>query len=224
MKIQKENLQKPKAVLFDWDGTLVNTNGIYKNLLHETLKELGIESWDREAAEKYRFYSRRQALPLIFGDKWQEINDHYVYKVRAASQNNIIPFSQSSKLLEHLKQENIVMSVVSNKEGNVLRSEVKTLGWECYFHKVIGATDASNDKPAADPARLALQGINISNEEEVWFLGDSIVDVQCANAVGGIPILLVSDTDISKQIQYLTIPHVRVHSHEEIIMMHKQLK
>ena len=49
------------------------------------------------------------------------------------------------------------------------------------FHCIAGATDAARDKPARDPADLALAGSDHEPGDTVWFVGDSLVDLQCGS-------------------------------------------
>ena len=218
------NLSIPRVILFDWDGTLVNTNKLYRSILHDTLVEMGISDWNKEAEKKYRFYSRREALPLIFGEKWKEVNECYHKKIQKIDIHVVNPFPNAANLLNHLAEENVIMSIVSNKDSYYLKEEVKYLGWEHYFHKIIGASDASRDKPWPDPVHLALKDHNIANYQEVWFLGDSIVDMQCAKNTGCTPILYGTETDAYLQIQYLKVDYLHVHDHEELIITHRKLK
>lgn len=55
---------------------------------------------------------------------------------------------------------------------------------------LVGAGDASRDKPAADPILLALQKLDIPVSSEVWMVGDAPVDWDCALAAGCQPIAI----------------------------------
>ena len=219
-----KNIPLPKVMLFDWDGTLVNTNKVYRGLLHNTLAEMEISDWDKEAEEKYRFYSRREALPLIFGEKWKEINKQYSKKIKEIKAHSVNPFPNAINLLNYLAEENVIMSIVSNKDSYYLKEEVKHLGWERYFHKIIGASDALRDKPWPDPIHLALKEHSINDYRKVWFLGDSIVDMQCAINTGCTPILYGTETNAHLQTKYLKIDHIHIHDHEELIAIYRKLK
>jgi phosphoglycolate phosphatase len=80
--------------------------------------------------------------------------------------------------------------VVSNKTGAILRLEVERLGWTGLFGSIVGAGDAAADKPHAAPVMLALGPSGIAAGEEVWLVGDTEVDVECALNSGVVPILL----------------------------------
>jgi phosphoglycolate phosphatase len=79
---------------------------------------------------------------------------------------------------------------VSNKTGKYLRLEAAALGWEELFHRVVGAGDAAQDKPAGDPVHMALEGSGVAAGGSVWFVGDSGVDMEIAHKTGCVPVLL----------------------------------
>jgi phosphoglycolate phosphatase len=58
------------------------------------------------------------------------------------------------------------------------------------FGSVVGAGDAAADKPDSAPVALALQSSGVAAGREVWLVGDTEVDIQCASNSGCIPILL----------------------------------
>ena len=90
----------------------------------------------------------------------------------------------AQKLLIHLMKKNIPLFVVSNKRGDLLRKEVDYLSWNRYFNKIVGAGDCSKDKPAAVTVATALGHAGLNPSKDVWFVGDSAVDMECANNSG----------------------------------------
>ncbi|HSV29964.1 MAG TPA: HAD hydrolase-like protein, partial [Candidatus Omnitrophota bacterium] len=79
---------------------------------------------------------------------------------------------------------------VSNKRGGFLRTEADTLGWTPLFGGLVGANDAEADKPHPAPVHLALSGSGIGPSSDVWFVGDSAIDMHCGLASGCVPVLL----------------------------------
>jgi phosphoglycolate phosphatase len=71
-----------------------------------------------------------------------------------------------------------------------LRREVERLGWSELFRSVVGAGDAAADKPACEPVHLALSESGVLPGEQVWFVGDTAVDMECAENSGCIGVLL----------------------------------
>jgi phosphoglycolate phosphatase len=69
--------------------------------------------------------------------------------------------------------------------------EVEHLGWSAHFRRVIGAGDAIADKPHPAPVAKALEGSGIP-PEKAWFVGDTALDMKCAQSAGAVPVLLGS--------------------------------
>ncbi len=82
--------------------------------------------------------------------------------------------------------------VVSNKTGRYLRAEVAHLGWAAHFGAVVGAGDASADKPDPAPIRMALDSMGCAVDTSVWYLGDTALDMAAARAAG-VTAVLVGD-------------------------------
>jgi phosphoglycolate phosphatase len=84
----------------------------------------------------------------------------------------------------------LLLGVVSNKRGNLLRLEAAELGWDRYFGPLVGATDAAQDKPAPEVVDFALAGSGIAAGPGIWFVGDTDIDILCAHNSGCTAILL----------------------------------
>jgi phosphoglycolate phosphatase len=71
-----------------------------------------------------------------------------------------------------------------------LRREAEALGWTRHFKRLVGAQDASADKPNRACIDFALEGSLIEPSSDVWFLGDAAIDMRCALAADCTPILV----------------------------------
>jgi len=96
-------------------------------------------------------------------------------------------------MLRRLAAEGHYLAVVSNKTGAVLRNEAAHLGWTPLFGTIVGAGDTHTDKPHRAPVELALQPAGIAPGRDVWFVGDTAIDMECALAAGCVPVLLGPD-------------------------------
>jgi len=183
----------PRAILFDWDNTLVDTWGVIHEAMNVTLKHMGQKQWTIEETRKNVRKALREAFPELFGDRWEEARDVFYKCFHAIHLERLEVKAGASDLLEYLSRKQIFLGVVSNKSGRSLRSEVRYLGWDNYFGSLVGASDAARDKPARDPVDLALCSSGIKAGREVWFVGDTDVDIQCAHVSGCVSILISED-------------------------------
>lgn len=191
-------LTKPKAILFDWDNTLADTWPTIHQAMSETFTAMGNEPWTMEVTKERVHRSLRDSFPEIFGDRWEEAGDLYITNFRRVHLEKLTPLEDAEEVLKALKDTDIYVALVSNKTGSSLRLEVDHIGWNGYFSKVIGAKDADEDKPSIKPVLLALEGSGITPGQDVWFVGDSVTDMECAYNANCIPIFY-GDQDLSSE-------------------------
>lgn len=181
---------RPRAVLFDWDNTLVDSWATIHDALNFLMRALGRPEWSlADTKEKVRL-SLREAFPLHFGERWEEARDIYLERFRAIHLERLTPLPGREAMLRGLVEQGIYLGIVSNKTGDVLRREVAQLGWSRFFGSIVGAGDAPVDKPACEPVHLALAPSGIAAGDEVWFVGDTGIDMECAHNAGCIAVLL----------------------------------
>jgi phosphoglycolate phosphatase len=183
-------LPRPRAILFDWDNTLVDSWFTIHEALNITMAAMDKPLWSiQETKEKVRL-SLRESFPRHFGERWEEARRIYLDKFGAIHLDRLTMLPGRGELLQGLAGEGIYLGVVSNKTGALLRREAGKLGWSAFFGAIVGAGDAQVDKPAAAPVLLALEPSGIGTGEAVWFVGDTGVDIECAHNSGCVPVLL----------------------------------
>ena len=180
----------PRAVIFDWDNTLVDTWPTIVECYHDTFTTLGLTPWTAEEVQVRAHGSLRDFFPVLFGERWEEARDVFYGTFTACHLETLRPLDGAAELLRGLVARDIYLAIVSNKMGPALRTEVGHLGWGSLFGKVVGATDAPRDKPAPDPVTIALSGAGLRPGDAVWFVGDTVADLQCAHATGCLPVLV----------------------------------
>lgn len=179
----------PKAILFDWDNTLVDTWPIIHQALTDTFTAMGQKPWTYEETREKVQKSMRDYFPVIFGDEWEKAGQVYQDAYQAIHLEKLQALPEAETVLKHLTGTDIYVAVVSNKKGHNLRAEAEKIGWNDYFSRLIGADDAGRDKPSPDPVYLALESSGIAPGEHVWFIGDSVIDIECAYNSGCYPML-----------------------------------
>ena len=179
----------PRAVLFDWDNTLVDSWGIIEASVNVTLEAMGHQPWSSEEIRVRVRHSLRNAFPPLFGDRWEEARGIYYGHYAANHIQQLRTLPGAGALLETLHDRGIYLAVVSNKTGRFLRAEVEALGWGGYFSSLVGAGDAPADKPAVEPVTMALAPAGVA-ASEAWFVGDADIDMECAHAARCLPVFV----------------------------------
>jgi phosphoglycolate phosphatase len=190
----------PRAVIFDWDNTLVDSWEAIAEAINRARAKYGLPVWDRAQVLANCTRSARESFPDWFGDKWQAAwDDYYGYFHEARARIGLHAVKGAAELLAWLHQNDIPMLVVSNKSGTYLRQETAQLGWDKYFAAVVGATDAPRDKPAREHADHALRLAGLEGGADIWFVGDSETDILCARAADCTPVL-IGDVELAKKL------------------------
>ena len=184
------SLQLPSAIIFDWDNTLVDTWPVIHESMNTTLKHFGFELWSIEETESRVRRSLREAFPDLFGDEWELARDIFYKRFRKIHLERLVALQGAEGLLNLLHSKKVYLGVVSNKSGENLRREANHLDWNKYFEKIVGAMDAKKDKPAIEPVLMVLEGSKIRPSLDVWFIGDTKIDMECAYNSGCLPILI----------------------------------
>ena len=183
-------LPKPRAVIFDWDDTIVDSWTTALEALNAALTGMGQAAWSDDEARRRCGASARDLFQQLFGDRWQEADKIYYDTFNRIFLKNVRIHEHVEDILKTLADNHVYLAVVSNKRGHLLRSEAAHIRFDRYFGKIVGAGDAEADKPAAAPVHMALQGSGIAAGIDVWFIGDSHTDMICALNSGCTPILL----------------------------------
>ena len=182
-------MQRPRAILFDWDNTLVDSWAVIHEALVVTFAAMGHVPWTLEETKQRVRHSLRDAFPQLFGERWEDARRHYLDAFTAVHLERLTALAGAEALLEALAEQGYYLAVVSNKTGRLLRREAEHLGWSRHFRAMVGAGDARADKPdpAVVEAALAESGIDPA---ETWLVGDTQLDIDCAAAAGCIPVLV----------------------------------
>jgi phosphoglycolate phosphatase len=199
--ISSPAVKSPRAVLFDWDNTLVNTWPVIVECYRATFTALGRKPWTADEVKARAHGSLRDAFPALFGDRAIEAEKVFYETFHRIHLEKLAPLPGAEKLLERACAEGRYVAVVSNKMGDNLRTEVAHLGWGRWIAKAVGARDAKRDKPAPDPIYLALDGTGIAPDERVWMVGDTPADLECAHAAGCTPVFFGSVEGFSERLR-----------------------
>ncbi len=215
-------LPHPTAILFDWDNTLVDTWSLVHEALHQVFEKRGKTPWTLQEVKDRCHKSGREAFPLLFPDDFQSAMDDYYKFVRERHLEKLTFLPCAQTLLAFIKQSNIPMALVSNKEKELLAAEVKHLKLNELFGAVVGSGDAVRDKPDAALIYLALEQLGVPASKNVWMIGDTIVDWQSAHAAGVSAIGVGGESNQMQEQQTNDAPHVMYKDLEPIYTLLKR--
>lgn len=180
----------PRALIFDWDNTLIDNWRAIHAALAATFEAMGHTPWTlSETRERVR-ESLRDSFPRLFGERWHAARDVFYETYERDHLDHIEVMPGAHESLAAFSDAGLYLGVVSNKNGDLLRREAAHLGWSELFGAIVGATDAPRDKPARDPVDMVLASGPYSAGPAVWFVGDAGIDMACARRAGCVPVLI----------------------------------
>ena len=162
---------RPTALLYDWDNTLVDAWAGVTAALNVTFDAFGLPHWTDDDTRQRARLALATSFQTMFGAEWERARDVFHGAMREGHLRHVRPMPGAAAALEagrHWRQ-----GVVSNKDGPYLRAEMAHLMWTGHFGAVVGAGDASADKPDAAPILLALARMDAAVAPTVWYLGDA---------------------------------------------------
>ena len=177
----------PIAILFDWDNTLADTTRICFVAFCKVMEHFGKEPFSYEEFTSIPPYSVRGLFQHVLPGNDQAEALFYQF----LPPHHATPIDGAQDLLDCLHGQSIPLALVSNKKGDALRKEVGAFGWDHYFFGVVGSHDTPEDKPSAVPLEHAvLQKEGLICGPNIWFVGDSRIDQECAQNAGCTPVLI----------------------------------
>lgn len=181
---------RPVALLFDWDNTLADTWPTIHHALAATFRAMDREPWTFEETRARVRASARDSFPALFGARAEEAMAIFYRCFETDHLAKLRERPGATTMLERLHGAGYYLAVVSNKRGDLLRREAEALDWTHLFASLVGANDAERDKPAVEPVRLALGDGGLAPGPDIWFVGDTDIDLVCAANSGCVPVLL----------------------------------
>jgi phosphoglycolate phosphatase len=212
-----ENLE---AVLFDFEGTLVDFQWKLSEAIEEALEklcEMGFAK-TRILSRKYStlLTEAMQAAPEIGiqpEDVRNAIGDIYdSYDEDALTRWNLRPGVKD--FLHALKMRGIQTALVSNIGGKTLTKALSELGLEALFDITLSRNDVPNLKPCPDGINMALRRMGVSKERSI-FLGDSLDDVNAARNAD-IKVMIITNGENLREDILAARPHRVFETYEEL--------
>lgn len=181
------DLLYPRFIFFDWDHTLVNPGTSPTTALEETFNYFNLKPVFYE--QEGMFHSTRDMFPIWFQQYSEEALLYFYERIKAYHLLHLSALSGAEELLKTLMSFSIPFGILSNKNKDILEKEIDYLGWSSYFKMVIGSGTFEKDKPHAEPLLKGLEQLNLFPSKQIWMVGDSPLDWECAKQANCQPIV-----------------------------------
>ena len=180
------NQSDTKGLLFDLDGTLLDTYEIVLCSMKYTLNEVaGLNLTDQQLMAGVGTPLRDQMLGFANGDEataeeWLRIYREHNVAVHDA---RIAAFPDTRVALERFRDAGLAMGVVTSKRHELAVHGLEMSGIAEFFPVVIGPDDWPEHKPEPGPVRRGAELLGLA-PEACLYIGDSPFDMQAGNGAG----------------------------------------
>lgn len=174
-----------RAVLFDLDGTLVDSVADIAEALNDVLAEEGREPYPLAAVKRMVGDGVVRLMEKAFRETANaaERAERFMAVYTPRSTRLTVPVEGAFEALDHFKSLGVPLAICTNKPDDAAREVLGTLGLLPYFREVIGGTSGLPRKP--DPAILIEAARRLGAQPaHTLMVGDSLPDVAAARAAG----------------------------------------
>ena len=167
-----------KGIIFDLDGTLIDSVDAIHKSFNWALGNFGHEPIDREQLKVLSKESITGMMHQRVGsDALKDSMERFKEKYIELIMKNPPLFSDVKEVVLFLKKAGVILGVATNMEGRYAKEILKQSGIEKQFTSVIGADNPGLMKPNPKMIYNVLKGMNVQREDTV-FVGDSAIDIE----------------------------------------------
>jgi pyrophosphatase PpaX len=177
-------MAKINTVLFDFDGTIMDTNNVILQSWQHTFRT--VEGKERSLEEilstfgEPLYVTMEKMLPQISVEEGAAIYRGFHYDHFT---DLISLFPGIIELLDELKTRGLKIGLVTSRLRHTTEIGLNKYDMAKYFDAIITCDDTEKFKPDPEPALVALERLG-SKPEEALMVGDSIYDILCARGAG----------------------------------------
>jgi HAD superfamily hydrolase (TIGR01549 family) len=173
-----------RAILFDWDGTLVDSLGAFQHANAAVMAAFGLP-WDeaiyrRHYVPDWRLMYLKLGVP---GDRLDEANE--LWHATFAQAEDVIPFDGVPEALARLDRAGRRLGIVTAGDRAIVEPQLRRTGLGELLPVRVFGDDLAVHKPDPAPLRRALELLDLAaHPGEVAYVGDAPTDMRMARAVG----------------------------------------
>lgn len=165
-------------IVFDIDGTLLDTEYAVLNSLQEVVEKMQHRYIDTTNLRFALGIPGKNAIDILEIDDYETAHVYWV-KTFQKYANTIKLFDGIIPILNYLKDNLYTLGIITSKTREELKNDFSPFGITHFFDTIICAEDSIEHKPNAEPMKKFLE-FSEATMEKVLYIGDTIYDRECA--------------------------------------------
>ncbi|MEW8993543.1 pyrophosphatase PpaX [Clostridium sp.] len=172
-----------KAILFDLDGTIIDTNELILTSFNYVLNNyLGLNIRKEEIVESFGI-PLKDVMDHYAKERAEELVDEYIRYSLESHDKYIKSYDHVEEGLIKLKNKGFKLAIVTSKRRGTALRGLNCFDLEKYFDVIITPEDSKKHKPDGEPVLKACEVLKVKPEETIM-VGDSHNDILCGKNAG----------------------------------------
>lgn len=173
-----------RPLLFDLDGTLVDTIDLIVTSFRQVLEDLAGRPFARQEIIDLFGPTEPVIIDRFAGtNRRQEAHERFFAHYEQNHRRLVTVFPGIPELIREAAERGHRLAIITNKGRRTTAITLEQCGLAPYFDVVVTGDDVSRPKPDPEGIRLALARLR-AEPQEAWFIGDAPVDVLAGRAAG----------------------------------------
>ncbi len=171
-------MKKYKAIIYDIDGTVLNTLNMNMYPLMKIIKEETGEDWTFEDALKFAAYPGMKVMEELDVKDKEKTYARWVQYVNEYEEGATL-YDGFEEVFKTFQEQHIIQAVVSAKTKKQYQIDFVDKGLDQYMEVAILADDTKKHKPDPEPLLECIKRLNIDVEDAIY-IGDAFSDYQAS--------------------------------------------
>ena len=173
-----------KFIVFDWDGTLMDSETQIVSCLHAAIADLGLEPMDDDTVKNVIGLGLREAIDTLVPGRDDQFHQAFVefYRTHWFQSGKSALFDGARDVLDIIREQDLLLGIATGKARRGLQRVLDDTGLESYFHATRCA-DEAHSKPHPQMLLDMMEELGVKPEQTIM-VGDTEYDMEMATNAG----------------------------------------